>query len=67
MVKKILGMIGAALFSIAGLVLAGKSGFGEKWFSKKDNPEDEFEFDDDAVVVLAADDETEEEAPEEES
>lgn len=59
MMKKIFGMLGAALFSVAGLILAGKSGFGEKWFSKTDKY-DEDEFDDAEEMIASEDKDTEE-------
>lgn len=55
-IKKLFGVIGASVAAFGGLVLAGKSGFGENLFTKKEEPVDD-EFDD----VIAADDETEEE------
>lgn len=68
-IKKILGAVGAAAAAFGGLVLAGKSGFGENLFTKKEDPveyDDEF---DGEVEAYAADDEEVvlEEAPEEES
>lgn len=59
MIKKILGMIGAALFSVCGLVLAGKSGFGETWFSKKNDKHDPDEFEDDDNDIVLAEEEDE--------